>query len=256
MVQDYWPINAWMVPDNLLLPLIQSIVEDLEGMSLFSTFDIRSGYNNVLVRPEDWHHAAFKTTEGQYKPVVMPFGLMNAPATFQWMINYYARPLQVKYGTKQFKVYLDDVLIATRKEDPPELHDQIVWEWLEICWKYQLFLQTEKCQFKQAQVDYLGLIIDRDKICPDLTKLKGLTDWPEVLSSKGEVWSTIRVFGYQRIFVENFSKMAAPLMRLLKKEVPFEWTEECTTAIWKLKQKITNESILWQLQMENSSSWK
>ena len=108
-------------------------MEDLEGMNLFSTFDIRSGYNNVLVRPEDHHHATFKTTKGQYEPMVMPFGLMNIPATFQRMINHYAHPLQVKYGTKRFKVYLDDVLIATRKDDPLELHDQIVQEWLEIC---------------------------------------------------------------------------------------------------------------------------
>ena len=166
------------------------------------------------------------------------------------MINHYARPLQVKYGTKRFKVYLDDILIATGKDNPPELHDQIVWEWLEICWKYQLFLQTEKCKFKQAQVDYLGLIIDGDKIHPALTKLKGLMDWPEVLSSKGEVRSTIRVFGYQRIFVENFSKIAVPLTRLLKKEVPFEWTEEYMMAIQRLKQKLTNEPMLWQPQIE------
>ena len=244
MVQDYQPINAWTIPDNLLLPLIQSIMEDLEGMNLFSTFDIRSGYNNILVKPEDQHCAAFKTTEGQYKPVVMPFRLMNAPATFQWMINHYARPLQVKYGTKWFKVYLDDILITTGKDDPPELHNQIVWEWLEICQKYQLFLQTKKCRFKQAQVDYLGLIIDGDKIHLDLTKLIGLMDWPKVLSSKGEVRSTIGVLGYQRIFVENFSKIPAPLTRLLKKEVPFKWTEECTTAIQRLKQKLTNKPIL------------
>ena len=137
----------------------------------------------------------------------MPFGLMNALATFQQMINYYACPLQVKYGTKRFKVYLDDILIATSKDNLPELHNQIVWEWLEICWKYQLFLQTKKCKFKQVQVDYLGPIIDGDKIHPDPTKLRGLTDWPEVLSSKGEVRSTIGVFGYQRIFMENFSKL-------------------------------------------------
>ena len=82
MVQDYRPINAWTIPDNSPLPLIRTIVEDLEGMDLFSTFDIRSGYNNVLVKPEDRPKAAFKTMEGQYKPVVMPFGLMNALATF------------------------------------------------------------------------------------------------------------------------------------------------------------------------------
>ena len=98
-------------------------------------------------------------------------------------------------------------------------------------------------------MDYLGLIIDRDKIRPNPTKLKGLTDWPEVLSSKGEVRSTIGVFGYQRIFVENFSKITALLTRLLKKEVPFEWTPECI-AIQRLKQKLTNGPVLWQPQME------
>ena len=149
MVQDYRPINAWTVPDNTPLPLICTIVEDLEGMDLFSTFDIRSRYNNVLVQLEDRHRAAFKTTEGQFEPVVMPFGLMNAPATFQRMINHYARPLQIKYGTRRFKVYLDDILVATGKNNPPEMHDQIIREWLEVCRKYQLFLQIDKCRFKQ-----------------------------------------------------------------------------------------------------------
>ena len=154
------------------------------------------------------------------------------------------RPLQVKYGSRRFKVYLDDVLIATGKDDPLELHDQIVQEWLEICRKYQLFLQTEKCHFKQRQVEYLGLLIDGDKIHPDPTKLKGLTEWPEVLTSKGEVRSTLGVFGYQQIFVENFSKIATPLTRLTKKDAPFVWTEECTKAIQGLKKKLTGEPVL------------
>ena len=200
-------------------------------MDLFSTFDIRSGYNNILVRLEDRHCAAFKTMEGQFEPVVMPFGLMNAPGTFQRMINHYARPLQIKYGTRRFKVYLDDVLVATGKNNPLEMHDQIIREWLEICRKYQLFLQIDKCRFKQRQVEYLGLLIDGDKMRPDPTKLKGLTDWLEELTCKGEVRSTLGVFGYQRIYVEYFSKIATPLLKLIKKEAPFIWTIECTEAI-------------------------
>ena len=107
MVQDCWPINASTILDNMPLPLIWTIVEDLEGMDLFSTFNNRSRYNNILVRPEDQYHAAFKTTEGQSKPVVMPFRLMNTPGTFQRMINHYMCLLQIKYRTKRFKVYLD-----------------------------------------------------------------------------------------------------------------------------------------------------
>jgi hypothetical protein len=162
------------------------------------------------------------------------------------MINHYARPLQIKYGTKRFKVYLDDVLIATGKDDPPDMHNQIIREWLAICRKYQLFVQINKCQFKQCQVEYLGLLIDGDKIRPDPTKLKGITEWPEVLTSKGEVRSTLGVLEYQRIFIENFSKLAAPLTKLTKKEAQFVWTEECTAAIQNLKKALTREPVLWQ----------
>lgn len=147
------------------------------------------------------------------------------------MINHYTRLIQIKYSTKRFKVYLDDVLIATGKEDPPELHDKIVLAWLEICQKYQLFLQPDKCHFKQKQVEYLGLLIDGDKICPDPTKLKGLMEWPKELSSKGEICSTSGVFGYQRMFIANFSDLAAPLTKQLGKKSEFKWMQKCTDVI-------------------------
>jgi hypothetical protein len=215
-------------------------------MNLFSTFDIQSGYNNILVKPEDRHRAAFKMVEGQFKPIIMPFGLMNVPRTFQRMINHYTRPLQIKYRIRQFKVYLNNVLIAIGKEDPPEMHDQIIHKWLEICHKYQLFVQIDKCRFKQQQVEYLGLLINGDKIRLDPTKLKGIMEWPEVLISKGEVRSTLGVLGYQRIFIKNFSKLAAPLTRLTKKEASFIWMEECTAAIQNLKKALTRKLVLWQ----------
>ena len=246
MVQDYRPINQWTIPDNSPLPLIRTLVEDLKGMNRFSTFDIRSGYNNVIIRPEDRYKAAFKTTEGQYEPVVMPFGLINAPATFQRMINHYVRPLQIKYGSRRFKVYLDDILIATGRDDPPELHDQIVREWLEICRQHKLFLQPEKCRFKQPKVEYLGLLIDEERIRPDPAKLAGLAEWPEELHSKAEIRSTIGVFGYQRIFIPGFSQIAAPLTKQLSKKIEFKWTPDCTKAIKRLKEILLSEPVLHQ----------
>lgn len=99
-------------------------------------------------------------------------------------------------------------------------------------------------------MEYLGLLIDSNKMCPDPTKLKELIEWPEELTSKGEVHSILGVFGYQRIYVEDLSKITAPLTQLIKKEAPFVWTLECIEAIRKLKKALINKPVLWQPIMD------
>jgi len=116
-IMDYRPLNSWTVQDTYPLPLISTILEQLQGKKIFTKFDIRWGYNNIRIREEDQWAAAFKTPFGLFQPCVMFFGLTNSPATFSCAMNCMFRRLTNKYPTKLF-VYMDDILIATGGDLP------------------------------------------------------------------------------------------------------------------------------------------
>ncbi len=111
-IMDYRPLNSWTVRDTYPLPLISTILEQLQGKTIFTKFDICWGYNNIRIREEDQWAAAFKTPFGLFQPCVMFFGLTNSPATFSHAMNHMFRRLTNKYPTELF-VYMDDILIAT-----------------------------------------------------------------------------------------------------------------------------------------------
>jgi hypothetical protein len=112
VVQDYQTLNKYTVPDKHPLPLITNLIEQLNGKTLFTKFDIRMGYNNIRIADGDQEKAAFITPLGQYKSMVMNFGLCNAPATFVRTMTRVFRTLQNKYPG-ELLIYMDDILIAT-----------------------------------------------------------------------------------------------------------------------------------------------
>jgi Reverse transcriptase (RNA-dependent DNA polymerase) len=116
-VQDYREINKWTIRDVYPIPQITHILEQLQGKTLFTALDIRWGYNNIQIRPEDRHKATFQTPYGLYQPNVMYFGLMNSPPTFQKTMDRLFQPLKDKYLGMLF-VYMDDILIATDNDLP------------------------------------------------------------------------------------------------------------------------------------------
>ena len=131
--------------------------------------DIRWGYNNVQICNGDHWKATFKTNHGLFKPMVMFFGLTNAPATFQSMMNHLFRELiDEGYVT----IYMDDILIHTPNN--PALHHCVVNNVLCILAVNNLYLKPQKCQFKQTEVEYLGVIIQEDSIAMDLIKVQGI----------------------------------------------------------------------------------
>jgi hypothetical protein len=215
------------------LPLIHVLIEELRDCGLFSKFDIRWGYNNVCIKEGDEWKAAFKTSEGLFEPQVMFFGLCNSPATFQGMMTEILR----RTGLHEMgvRVYMDDILVGSRGDPSnPEVltrHRMVVHKLLDVLEEYDLYLRPEKCTFEATRVEYLGLILEHNQIQMDPTKLSGLTEWPETLSSVKEVRSTLGVFGYHRPFIQGFANVARPLTRLQKKDTPFIWTPNCTTAI-------------------------
>jgi len=172
LVQDYRTLNAVTVKNKYPLPLISELVSQLRGAKYFTKLDVRWGFNNVRIKPGDEWKAAFHTNCGLFEPLVMFFGMTNSPATFQTMMNDIFRTLIAKGIVV---VYLDDILIFTRME---EEHERAVWRVLEVLAEHKLFLCPEKCEFHRKEIEYLGLVISKNKVVMDPVKVAGVCDWP------------------------------------------------------------------------------
>jgi len=206
-------------------------------MIFFTKLDVRWGYNNVQIRPEDRWKAAFSTPFGLYEPTVMFFGLCNSPATFQRMMNHI---LWVEINNKWCKVYMDDILIfATTLEELKTRTLQV----LEVLLKHDLYLKPEKCEFEKKEVDYLGYVISHDKIVMDPKKLAGISEWPAPKNVR-QVRSFLGFGNFYRRFIERFSHTVKPLTNLTKKGLAFEWTQQCEEAFKKLKQRFLEAPVL------------
>ena len=225
---DYRALNTWTVRDVYPLPLIGNIIDHLQGKTLFTKMDLRWGFNNIRIKEEDQWKAAFKTPFGMHKPAVMFFGLCNSPATFCRAMNRMMKPLTDKYPSELY-IYVDDILVATK--DNVTRHRTIVNDILDLLTSESYFLRPAKCTFEEARVEYLGIIVDGNELKPDPKKTNALKDWPRTLTTVKEVRSVLGVLGYQRPFIPNYANIARPLVTLTKKDHPFTWSKECTTAL-------------------------
>ena len=174
----------------------------------------------------------------------MFFGLTNSPATFCQTMARMFWHLTNKYPTELF-VYMDDILIATKDNTPQ--HCKIVNTVLLLLSKESYFLWPSKCVFEQQHIEYLGIVIDGDKLSIDPTKADSIWDWPRILKTVKEVHSVLGVLGYQRPFIPNYADIAWPLTELTKKDHPFSWTSECKTTLDTLISAILANPTLCQL---------
>ena len=245
IIMDYRKLNQYTVRDNNPLPNIQSALERLHGKCLFSKFDIRWGYNNIRIKEEDQHKAAFKTPEGTYIPRVMYFGLTNAPPFFQRTMHRDFRALLQKYPDNLGN-YMDDWWVMTPDgEEGTKLHKEIVHAFLDQMEECSYFLKPKKCQFEKDHMEILGWLVGGGTVRIDPAKVKGISEWPRDLKSVHEVRSTLGILGYQRPFIQGFATIAKPLTNLTKKDTPFEWTPECRKALDTLIEWVTSDPILW-----------
>ena len=173
--------------------------------------------------------------------MVMNFGLRNAPATFQRMMNKLLRPIKARYG-EDVQGYMDDILIATK--DDLTYHREVVKTVLSAMKENSLFLKPEKCEFEKHRVEYLGILLEDGTVQSDPSKISGLHEWPTTLKSVKEVRSMLGVLRYQRAFIPGFSHIARPLTELLQKNRTFEWTERCTEAVKELIRLVTTQLVL------------
>ena len=242
-VQDYRPVNYWTIRDQYPIPDIKHITKELQGHTLFTKFNIRSGYNNVHIRVGDKWKAAFCMAEGHWQPKVMYFGQCNTPPTFQQIVNKLLQPLKNKYPG-MIHAYMDDILISMPNN--LTLHRRIVHDVLDALEAASFYLQVTKCVFEATRIECLGLLIDGNTLKINPTKQKGIAEWPKKLTTLKQVRQFLGVVGYHRPWIEGFAHIARPLTNLQKKDVPFIWDNKCKTAVQTLKHHVTSNPVLWQ----------
>jgi hypothetical protein len=237
LVQDYWMLNEMTVKNKYPLPLISELVNQLRGAKYFTKLDVCWGFNNVRIEEGDEWKAAFRTNRGLFEPLVMFFGLMNSPATFQTMMNDIFSDM-ISEGV--VVVYLDDILIFTKDLDK---HRRITQRVLGRLAEHELYLRPEKCEFKKTRIEYLGLIISENRVEMDPVKVAGVAEWPEP-TSKQEVRSFLGFVNFYRRFVKDFSHHARPLFDLTRKEQKWKWDSPEASAFRKLKELVTSAPVL------------
>ncbi|GBG92123.1 hypothetical protein CBR_g54423 [Chara braunii] len=236
MCIDYRGLNAITVKNREPLPRIDDLLDRVQGCRNFSKIDLKSGYHQIAIRPEDQHKTAFQTRYDLYEFVVMPFGLCNAPGTFQHAMNRIFHD----YLDKFVIAYLDDILIFSKTVEEHVAHVDKV---LSLLRQHKFKINGEKCEFGRTRVLYLGHEISAEGLKPDDAKVASIRDWPRP-QSVTEMRSFLGMTGYYRTFVKNYSVVAAPLTDLTRLDTPWEWTEECKAAFRHLKHALTHYEVL------------
>jgi hypothetical protein len=213
-VQDYQKLNEITVKNAAPLPLIPNLIDKLRGAWYFTKLDVRWGYNNIHIKDDGEYKAAFKTSLGLYEPLVMTFGLCNAPATFQTFMSNIFKDL---INTGQVVIYLDDILVFTHTTTQLDKLTRQVLQHLE---RYDLFLKPEKCFFDHTSIEYLGVIITEGQVKMDPAKIDGITNWPTPKTLKN-VQAFLGFCNFYRHFIKDFSAVTHPLSDLTHKDTPF-----------------------------------
>jgi transposase InsO family protein len=233
---DYRRLNAATCFDAYPLPRIDETLEALGGTRYFSTLDLISGYWQVGLTEEARKKSAFITRNGLFLWNVMPFGLCNAPATFERLMETVLRGLQ----WRQCLVYLDDVIVFAKTEDEMmERLDTVFGRLLATGLK----LKPRKCALFARQTEYLGHVVSEKGIHVNPEKIGAVSDWP-VPQNKKEVRSFLGTASYYRRFVDRFATIASPLHQVASPKSEWEWTAEHQRAFEELMVALSTAPVL------------
>ena len=233
---DYRKLNDVTIKDAYPIPRIDESLDQLAGSTWFSCLDLNAGYWQVETDPQDKEKTAFTSRIGLFEFNVMPFGLCNALATFERLMETVLAGLHWQICL----IYLDDVIVSGKSfEDMVKNLGQI----FERFQQAGLKLKPRKCSLFARQVVFLGHVISEQGIKTDPKKTECIDKWPTP-KNVHDVRAFLGLCGYYRKFVYRFSNIAKPLYRLTEKRTPFVWSEECAEAFKVLKEKLVQSPIL------------
>ncbi|XP_057976024.1 uncharacterized protein LOC131163452 [Malania oleifera] len=231
LLKEYQDVFAWSYQD---MPDV--LVDNTAGHALFSFMDGFSGYNQIKMAPEDKEKITFITLWGTFCYKVMPFGLKNAGATYQRAMVTLFHDLM----HKEIEVYVDDMIVNYRDEYSHVMNLRKLFERLRKC---QLKLNPEKCTFGASSGKLLGFIISEKGIEVDPDKIKAIREMPTPKTEK-EVRSFLGQLNYIARFISQLTATCEPIFKLLKKDNPEKWSEECQKAFEKIKEYLLNPPVL------------
>ena len=231
---DFRKVNDKTKSDSFPIPRITDCIDQIGNAKFVSTFDMLKGYWQVPLTQRAREISAFVTPSGLYQYKVMPFGMKNAPATFQRMVNKLVRDIDGCEG------YIDDVVIFS---DNWSDHIRQIKRFFQIMREAKLTINLMKSEFGKATVKYLGHIVGQGQVRPLDAKIQTIVKYP-IPTSRKELARFLGMAGYYRNFCLNFSDIAAPLTNLLSKKVKFVWTDDCQLAFDKVKLLLQKSPVL------------
>ncbi|XP_076049398.1 uncharacterized protein LOC143030081 [Oratosquilla oratoria] len=231
---DYRRVNAVTKADGYPLPRIDDVIDDVGAARWVTKLDLLQGYYQVRLTERSRAISAFVTPEGLYQFTVLPFGLRNAPSTFQRLMNF------ITTGLEGVRCYLDDIVVFG---DTWEEHLDRLKTLFAVLAANSLTVNLAKSEFGHAQITFLGHVVGRNEVRPVAAKIAAIQQYP-VPADKKAVMRLLGLAGYYRRFCPNFSTVVAPMTDLLGGKKVFKWTPECQQAFESLKTLMSGAPVL------------
>lgn len=235
MCVDSRAINKITVRYRFPIPRLDDLLDQIGTSTIFSKLNLKSGYHQIRICPGDEWKTAFKTREGLFEWLVMPFGLSNAPSTFMRVMNQALRPFIGKFVV----VYFDDILIFSKTK---EEHMQHLHEVLSVLQRDHFYATLKKCEFGSPQIHFLGYIVSSQGLAVDPAKVSAIQTWPQP-TTISEIRSFHGLASFYRRFVSQFSSLMAPITDCIHTNI-FAWTPAASAAFAIIKNKLSSAPIL------------
>ena len=236
VVIDYRALNDVTVKNKYPLPLMDELFDRVHGANVFSLIDLRTGFHQIKIHPDDREKTAFRTRFGSFEYTVLPMGLCNAPGTFMQLMNDTFRDALDRFVL----VFLDDILVFSKTREEHIVH---VREVLTRLRKQKLYAKLSKCELFRDEVTFLGHRIGAKGLSVSQDKISAVRDW-QAPKNVADVRSFLGFANFYRRFVKNYSLIALPISELTKNDVKFAWGEEQQKAFVELKRALCSAPVL------------